>query len=111
MAVDILKEMEKLKISHRSLYKMLCPDLSLFGDDIHTLTDYVISRSIQTQERGKAEELDKLKSNLKSFVRAVFELHKGISNDDGRKTDIEEALKAPIEVLLTLRHIKRGDER
>lgn len=111
VAVDILKEMEKLKISHRSLYKMLCPDLSLFGDDIHTLTDYVISRSTQTQERGKAEELDKLKSNLKSFVRAVFELHKGISNNDGRKTDIEEALKAPIEVLLTLRHIKRGDER
>jgi CRISPR-associated protein Cmr2 len=111
VAVDILEGMEKLKISHRSLYKMLCPDLSLFGDDIHTLTDYVISRSIQTQELVNAEELDKLKSNIKSFVRAVFELHKGISNDDGRKPDIEEALRAPIEILLLLRLIKRGDER
>lgn len=112
VAVDIIKGMTDLNISHRSIYKLLCPDLPLFEEDIDKLTDYVISRSIQAKEKDKAEELGKLKENLKRFIGAVFRQHKKISSEDVKEMpDIETALKAPIDLLLTLRLMKRGDER
>jgi len=102
---ELIDDMEKLKVSHRSLYKLLPVDLPLFEDDIDKLVDYVLRRSVpKPKDEEKKEKLEEYKQGLKDFITAVGGMYRNLEY-------YPYYLKAPIDLLLAVRLIKRGEER
>jgi len=112
---NLINDMASLKISSRSLYKLLSPDLSLFEDNIDQFVDYVIKRSTPSSKNEETKEkIDNYKKQLIGFIKAVYETykeaHKNNKTSDNSR-DNSYALKAPIDLLLSVRLMKRGVEK
>lgn len=108
---NLINDMASLKISSRSLYKLLSPDLSLFEDNIDQFVDYVIKRSTPSSKNEETKEkIDNYKKQLIGFIKAVYETYKA-AHKNNKTSDNSYALKAPIDLLLSVRLMKRGVEK
>lgn len=96
-ALNIHQKAEKLKLSHRSLYKFREEDLQALSNEFfEDLIDYILSRS--DAENKQSEEFKELVDGMKKFFRV---LTKGNINE----------LSYPIDLLRIVRFMKRGEER
>lgn len=109
--LDLVNEMEDLKVSHRSLYKLLPVDLPLFENDIDKLVDYVLKRSVpKPKDEEKKKQLEEYKQRLKNLITAVNTMYKNLENKKNYHYQ-PHSLNAPIDLLLSVRLMKRGEEK
>ncbi|WP_041083995.1 type III-B CRISPR-associated protein Cas10/Cmr2 [Thermotoga profunda] len=94
-ALEIFEKSEKVKLSHRSLYKFHPEDLSVLQDkDLYALIDYVIKRS--DAKNKKSDEFKNLALTMKKFMFTVS------CGEISR-------LKKAIDLLQIVRFTKRGE--
>jgi len=99
-SLEVLKDMEKNKVSHRSLYKLLSPDYILFEEDFERFVEYVLKRSIHTETDRKKKIIEELKDYLKKMIDLYMR---------DLNLTFAEAVSNTLEFLLVLRTMKRGE--
>lgn len=103
-AYEITELAEIVKLSKRSFYKLSYEDLKLLGkENLQKIVDYMLRKS--DAEDKDSYGFRKLKKELYEFFAAFC------SNETSSKQEEKNCLKEAIDLLLTIRLTRRGDEK
>jgi CRISPR-associated protein Cmr2 len=100
-SLKILEEMKNYNVSHRSLYKLLSPDFSLYEDKMEKFVEFTLRRSIHS-EKSKNEFI----GNFKNFLSRLLAYYKNT-----KKSSFDEAMREALELLIMVYSMKRGESQ
>ncbi|HBF69997.1 MAG TPA: type III-B CRISPR-associated protein Cas10/Cmr2 [Thermotoga sp.] len=100
-SLKILEEMKNYNVSHRSLYKLLSPDFSLYEDKMEKFVEFTLRRSIHS-EKSKNEFI----GNFKDFLGRMVDYYKNT-----KRASFDEAMREALEFLIMVYSMKRGESQ
>lgn len=109
-ALSITEKAEKLRLSHRSLYKFRDEDLlALPNEFLDDLIGFILKKS--DAQNKDSEEFRTFAAMFKGFFKTICEgseVH--VSSTETYDRNLEK-FKKPLDLLRTIRFMKRGEER